>query len=376
MHYSPVRITRNRQTPRGETASFAALFAEAEPECITILPTYRCNAACRECCFESNPTIKHRMSREQLLELIRRVPQDFPNARYIVLSGGEVTLLREDLFEALLLIKELGLGSRIVTNAHWAKTEAEAARWVKRFVECGLSELNVSTGDEHAEWVPLDRVALAIDASTRQHLLTLLVVEGQDDAHITAKTLATHPLVAKVLSNDAQRHWFILMTNIWMPFHEDARITGKKSDAGEKGCDNIFENFVVNPYGHLMSCCGLTMEYIPELKVGNASADSLRQVYNKQFGDLLKLWIWLDGTEFMLAKLNSLLVEPIATHSHHPCAICAHIFQSPALRRAADAHVAANAENILFRAAIKARMSARIPDKRPEPPAGHIPQPT
>jgi len=31
----------------------------AQPESFTILPTYRCNAACRECCFESHPGIKH-----------------------------------------------------------------------------------------------------------------------------------------------------------------------------------------------------------------------------------------------------------------------------------------------------------------------------
>src|SRR5689334_24955999 len=47
--------------------------ADVEPESVTLLPTYRCNAACRECCFESHPGIKHRMSREYLLLLIRRI---------------------------------------------------------------------------------------------------------------------------------------------------------------------------------------------------------------------------------------------------------------------------------------------------------------
>src|SRR5688572_22141929 len=73
-------------------------FAEAaQPKSVTILPTYRCTAACAECCFESHPGIKHRMDRDDLLALIDRVHDELPGVKYVVLSGGEVTLLREDL---------------------------------------------------------------------------------------------------------------------------------------------------------------------------------------------------------------------------------------------------------------------------------------
>jgi MoaA/NifB/PqqE/SkfB family radical SAM enzyme len=102
------------------------IFNETEPECLTIIPTYRCNASCTECCFESNPSIRHRMTRADLLSIIQKVAADFPRVRHVVLTGGEVTLLRDDLIDAIRLLSSLGLGSRIVTNGHWGRTDESA----------------------------------------------------------------------------------------------------------------------------------------------------------------------------------------------------------------------------------------------------------
>jgi len=252
-----LRRAHSEPAPVPYFPALADTFSTAEPECVTILPTYRCNAACRECCFESEPTIKHRMSKDDLLTLIRRIRTELPRVRYVVLSGGEVTLLRDDLIEAIALLTELGLGSRIVTNGHWGRTDESARRWVRNLVEAGLCELNLSTGDEHLEWVPLRSVARAALFATREKLVTLIVVEGSDRAQFRREQLLQEPMIAEILASDEVRKWFILMTNVWMPFHEGTVITNS-SPAMYEGCDNIFENYVINPYGHLMSCCGLT----------------------------------------------------------------------------------------------------------------------
>jgi hypothetical protein len=339
--------------------ALAATFSTAEPECVTILPTYRCNAACRECCFESDPTIKHRMSKDDLLTLIRRIRTELPRVRYVVLSGGEVTLLRDDLIEAIALLTELGLGSRIVTNGHWGRTDDSARQWVRKFVEAGLCELNLSTGDEHLEWVPLQSVARAALAATRARILTLIVVEGSNNAQFRIEQLRAEPMIAEILASDEARRLFILMTNVWMPFHEGTGITNS-SPATHEGCDNIFENYVINPYGHLMSCCGLTMEYIPELKIGTVSGDRLHPVYTAQFGDLIKLWIWLDGTQALFDLAVKRSGRTFSSTSPHPCAVCAQIYRTPELRETVIAMAQERAEEIVFRAAIKARMSGRI----------------
>jgi pyruvate-formate lyase-activating enzyme len=349
------------------TATFPVLpvvpaeLATAQPESFTILPTYRCNAACRECCFESHPGIKHRMSRDELLGLIRRVREELPSVRYVVLTGGEVTLLRKDLLDAISLLTELGLGSRIVTNGHWARTDSDAARWVKDLISAGLAELNLSTGDEHLEWVPTESVARAALHAARNQLLTIVTIEGTADAKFRLEEFRELSQIREVLRDDKLRRWLVVMTNVWMPFHSNSGIRQDEDITEAKGCDNIFDNFVVNPYGNLMSCCGLTMEYIPEMKVGHVSEPAtLQQVYGSQFDDLLKLWIWLDGTRaiFELARLRC--GQPVEPTSPHHCAICAQLYQNPQLRSTIQEMVIQKAGEIVFRSSVKARLNGRV----------------
>jgi hypothetical protein len=250
------------------------------------------------------------------------------------------------------------LGSRIVTNGHWGRTEESAVEWVTKLKAAGLSELNLSTGDEHQEWVPFESVAQAAYHAVVRELLTLIVVEGQDKAKFKLDSLKENEHIKRIYADEELRKKFILMSNIWMPFHEDANFTSDNpEEIKHEGCDNIFENFVINPYGYLMSCCGLSMEYIPELKVGSVYKDSLRGIYRQQYSDVLKLWIWLDGTRYIFDKLsekhNLRLISP------HPCSICAQIYKDEDIRETLIELVQENEENIIFRAAIKAKISGR-----------------
>lgn len=301
------------------------------------------------------------MSREDLLSLIRRVRAELPSVRYVVLTGGEVTLLRKDLLDAISLLTELGLGSRIVTNGHWAVSESKAESWVRDLVSAGLQELNLSTGDDHLEWVPIESVARAALHAARNQLLTVVNIEGSANAAFRQAAFTELPQIREILGDDRLRKWLLVSTNMWMPFHADTAIR-PDDDAPilNKGCDNIFENFVVNPYGNLMSCCGLTMEYIPEMKVGYVNeARTLQQAYGQQFGDLLKLWIWLDGTRAifdMAVRRSGLSIE---LSSPHQCAVCAQLYREPRLRSSVHELVIEHASEIVFRSLVKARLNGR-----------------
>jgi hypothetical protein len=333
------------------------IFDRAQPECLTIIPTYRCNAACAECCFESNPSIRHRMTRDDLFAIIHKAHREFPGLRYVVLTGGEVTLLGADLLDAIQLLSGLGLGSRIVSNGHWGRTDKSALHWVKSLRRAGLCELNLSTGDEHQAWVPFESVARAAYQAVAHGLTTVLVVEGQDDAAFTLESVTRNSDILRIYADEVLKQRFLLMSNIWMPFHEGARCTRDRGESTSDGCDNIFDNFVVNPYGRLMSCCGLTMEYIPELKVGDAHRDSMAETYRRQFSDLLKMWIWLDGTRYIFdqlaARYDLSLVSP------HPCSICAQLYRTDHIREALVDLVRSREDDIVFRAAVKASLSGR-----------------
>src|SRR5437899_7114277 len=71
------------------------------PTHLTILPTYRCTAACAQCCFESNPHVQGRIPIERILDYIDQAAGDFPSLRLVVFSGGECFLLRQDLDAAI-----------------------------------------------------------------------------------------------------------------------------------------------------------------------------------------------------------------------------------------------------------------------------------
>jgi hypothetical protein len=97
------------------------------------------------------------------------------------------------------------------------------------------------------------------------------------------------------------------------------------------------------------------------MKVGHVFADaSLHDAYHRQFNDLLKLWIWLDGTR---------LIHDIATRragvdapriSPHHCALCAEIYRHPSLRAAVRDLLIENSEDIVFRSLVKARLTGRL----------------
>lgn len=337
------------------------VFAAAQPQSVTILPTYRCNAACAECCFESNPRIRHRMTRAEMLALIDRLPIDFPDLEFVVFSGGEVTLLREELIDAIARVTELNLGSRVVSNGHWGRSDRSAEWWVTQFRSAGLGELNLSTGDEHQQFVPFNSVARAAMHAVRAGLVTLISIEGSENARFQMDSFARQPLITEILQNPDLAKYFLLMTNVWMPFHSDTDITNDRQFGhSAKPCDNIFDNVAINPHGFIMSCCGLTMEYIPEIKVGHIDNDNMRRVYGEQYGDLLKLWIWIDGTQFIYDEVMTRLARRKSLLSPHMCSTCAQIYTDPVIRDMAMQLAGERAEQILLRATIKAQITGRL----------------
>jgi len=219
---------------------------EVFPQSLTILPTYRCNAECRECCFESNPRIKRRLNLEEIINAIDHAKKSFPPLELIVFSGGEVFLLKDDLFIAIAHARSLGLQVRCVTNAFWGKTLRTAERTVARLLDAGVSEVNISTGADHQEHVPFASIENACEALVTS-VVTLLTVE-QDSSETNClervrlsdrlKTLLEeHPLL------------FSIQCNSWMPFHANYVERGAPAglDSLTDGCSQIFNNLVVTP---------------------------------------------------------------------------------------------------------------------------------
>lgn len=97
-------------------------FYNQAPQLLTFLTTYRCNAQCEQCCFESNPTIQGKLTLQEMCNYIDRAVENFPALQLVVFTGGECFLLGEDLFRAISYASQKGFSTRCVTNAFWGKT--------------------------------------------------------------------------------------------------------------------------------------------------------------------------------------------------------------------------------------------------------------
>lgn len=138
---------------------------EPHPILMTLIPTHKCSAACDGCCFGCTPKIKHQMSYEEMVFHVDSAITAYPSIRVLVISGGECTLLGNDLDKIIAYGTQRGLRTRIVSNASWAKSYDDAYCRMMGLVKAGLCEFNVSTGKQHQKFVPLQNIIYAILAA-------------------------------------------------------------------------------------------------------------------------------------------------------------------------------------------------------------------
>ena len=129
------------------------------PKTIAIATTYQCTAACKNCCFGCNPTIKDRLSLQEMKDYVDQAIEYYGDTLFVlVLTGGESFLLGNDLVDIVEYGTTKGLIVRVVTNGYWAKSYQEAYDILSNLRNKGLREINFSTGDEHLQRVDYENI--------------------------------------------------------------------------------------------------------------------------------------------------------------------------------------------------------------------------
>ena len=128
------------------------------PTSLTLITTYRCTAACAQCCFGGNPQEKSSLSVDEIRKHIKQASKTLPSLKLVVFTGGECFLLGEGLARAVATASECGFASRCVTNGYWAVSKDSAAGKMALLKKAGLTEINFSTGDEHQKFVSFERI--------------------------------------------------------------------------------------------------------------------------------------------------------------------------------------------------------------------------
>lgn len=294
-------------------------YININPLILTISPTHKCTSSCENCCFGCNPQIDYIMDYHIVTKYIDEAIAEYPTIQILVLTGGECFLLGDDLVRIIHYATCKGLKTRVVTNCYWAKTYQSALNRLKPLVNAGLNEINFSTGDDHAKFVNPENIINAALASNELGIQTIVIsVESPEDAGLTSLYFKNHPILGDFITKKQVG----CIDASWISFKQEKETyrLGLQS-INRRPCDNIFKGIYINPYSQLLSCCGLTVEYNKYLKLGDLNHFKIGELYEKQFDDLFKLWLFLEGPMVIYEKVMKYQNKPPKKLGHE-CAYC------------------------------------------------------
>lgn len=292
------------------------------PTTLTILPTYRCTAKCRECCFCSSPDLAEVIPTKTIIKTIYSAKDAFDTLQLVVFSGGECFLLNDDLFQCIAVATKCGLSTRCVTNAYWGKSYKKAKKISKNLHDSGCGEVNISTGVEHSEWVSTDAVVNAAKALLSEGMAVVVTVEKDVEGSTFLARFVERQDVRELMRCDK----FLIKSNTWMYFKKNHLERGSVDDSLslESGCDQLFNSIVVTPHQMVSSCCGITFEHQPEMIIGDLRVKDIASIYKAQIGDMLKMAISSVGPYKLLEQLygkDSQCMESLR-NANHICEAC------------------------------------------------------
>ena len=327
--------------------NFRNLVSE-NPTTLTISPTHKCTAACYNCCVSCSPNIKHIMPFKRIRSHIDEALQTYPSIKIVVLTGGECFLLGKDLERVIKYIHKKSRLSRVVTNAYWAKDYISAVKKLSALKTAGLTELNVSTGDNHQQFIPFQYVANAIEAAVFLNISSVVIaIEAHPNSKFTRANIEQIDKLKKCIEEKK----ITIIEGAWMNFVNNGNNIPTDricKDVISGRCEYLFHGITINPYSQMLACCGLTVEYNPYLKLGDLTRNTLKDLHEKQFEDLFKLWLYVDGPKHIYDYIQK-KKKSVPEKFPHKCAYCMEIIKNEENISILKANIKSEIPNILSR---------------------------
>jgi len=111
------------------------------------LLTYECNYECDHCFVWGGPSQTGTMTVDTIKHILDQA-KALGSIRWIYFEGGEAFLYYETLSAGVRMAEDAGFKVGIVTNAYWATSDIEAAKWLKPFVG-PVEDLSISSDVYH-----------------------------------------------------------------------------------------------------------------------------------------------------------------------------------------------------------------------------------
>jgi organic radical activating enzyme len=306
---------------------------------ICFLTTYRCNAQCSHC--ECGPYESERLS---LAEMQRLIDEGIAlgTVGQIVFSGGEPTLLREDLLAAIRYASDRSLLTRVVTNGWWG-TSPEAARgYVGKLIDAGLSEINISVDDLHQKYIRLSRVKNAYLACYERQLPCLIAHKQNRDAVITREYLEREFGVELIVFEPTRNYSHdescrLISTGAVIPITRDESLADASqmlSSNWTGSCSSVLRDIIVGAKGNFLPCCGIVQKNLPELTRHDLHSHSLIDAIEDANRDVVLNWIALEGPA-SIARFVSEADPEIRFRDRYAgiCHLCNDVLTRPEVRK-------------------------------------------
>ena len=310
---------------------------------LSVQPTQQCNAECDHCGSFSNPRVKVALEPALAEDAIRQAARE--GYKDVVFTGGEPTLSGRWLLSAFALAKSLGFFVRLATNGWWAKTPQIAAQRVREFVDAGLDEVEFSTGDQHARFVPLAAVIRGSLAAMEIGLRVTVIIElvktrviSKEEFMVLPEILEARAAFPNAVLNVHQSPWMPIKPDNTEQYPYGVAVH-KGNVARRGGCSDIIGTTTISPDGTISACCGIGMRLIPELQLGNIAETSIAEAVRKAESDPLKQWIRSAGPENILAWAST--HDPTIEWEHmygHRCQACIRMYTDPKVRQVLRDH--------------------------------------
>lgn len=79
----------------------------------------------------------------------------------------------------------------------------------------------------------------------------------------------------------------------------------------------------------MLACCGLTAKFVNYLDLGDVDKVPIKILYDNQFKDFIKIWLYVDGSYKILKFIWQYLKFDITMYNElHDCQICAAILKN------------------------------------------------
>lgn len=306
-------------------------FKPKPPNCITLITTYRCNAACQECCFGCRADRGRTMTLEEMKHYVDICLETYPESiRYLSLTGGECFLLGDDLDEIVKYGAGKGLPVALLTNGYWGTTYGEALERMTRLKSEGLTSIGFSVGDNHNHIIPLRNSRNAAVASARL---------GYKVGFRMETPMFEKCNVYEKLKKDAAFMRLVELKKIELTFwgwqeYNNETIHGKmypwhhRPHEKSRPCEHLFKEIIITPYGDVMACCGIGNSRNPYMRLGNVWNEPIKTVYERSFCDTLKVWIHYEGAQAILQYVYD--NSDIKFHKWgNNCEACIELFENP-----------------------------------------------